>query len=90
LAQRNCLVLNQFEIDELERKRAQEHQERKRKLNADATEEGIIKEVKLRLAQARVARAAAPTTSTSSAMADLSVDDSDSYFEGDGGEEVEV
>jgi hypothetical protein len=85
-------VLNQFEIDELERKRAQEHQERKRKLNADATEEGIIREVKLRLARARVARTAAPTTSTqpSSAMADLSLDEFDSYFDGDGGGEVEV
>ena len=47
-------MLCEFELVESERKRAEEQQEKKRKLEADDARDSTIREAKLRLARERV------------------------------------
>ena len=61
-------MLCEFELVESERKRAEEQQEKKRKLEADDARDSTIKEAKLRLARERVGAASSSQPAAASGM----------------------
>ena len=68
-------MLCEFELVESERKRAEEQQEKKRKLEADDARDSTIKEAKLRLARERVGEAQAASSSQPAAASGMDMEE---------------